>query len=322
MSLRSKIRPKNADISKRPLHAIPSNVMQSKMSRRLISEIVGDGCGSRGTRRIVGAARRFLHRTVIRARRCSRIAARMVGADGQRSVARTDRGDETSLSDLGSTMDQEADLHPVTCARCGATRAPELTESAARTPCPHCGATSINVDVSLSEQLTTAATASATLTPTDQARDWERRWHEVERELTELLAPQPGGMSGDAIHAARHRLHSFYVQAYHIKDALKAEAATTGIPGETVEAAITAEPALALLADLANLDKHGTLNRSPRSGHVPRIVSGSGTAATASDAGWRLDLQIEHGGRLLDGLMTAADAVDSWRRVLTGWGLL
>jgi hypothetical protein len=178
------------------------------------------------------------------------------------------------------------------------------------------------VHVSLAEQVTTTATVSATLTPADQGRGWERRWHEVECELTELLAPQPGGVSGDAIHAARHRLHSFYVQAYHVKDALKVEAATTGIPGEMVERTITAEPALALLADLANLDKHGNLDRAPRSGHVPRMVSVSGTTDTGGEGGWRLDLQIEHGGKSLDGLTAAANAVDAWRRVLTGWGLL
>ncbi len=71
----------------------------------------------------------------------------------------------------------------------------------------------------------TSDSVAATLTPADQVRDWKRRWHEVERELAELQAPQTGGVSGEAIHAARHRLHSFYVQAYHIKDALKNEIA-------------------------------------------------------------------------------------------------
>jgi hypothetical protein len=63
-------------------------------------------------------------------------------------------------------------------------------------------------------------------------------------------------MSGVAINAANHRLQSFYIQAYHLKDALKSAPA--------IEPAIAADPALALLADLANLDKHSRLNRPPR----------------------------------------------------------
>jgi hypothetical protein len=136
-----------------------------------------------------------------------------------------------------------------------------------------------------------------------------------------LLKPQTGDCSGDAIHAARHRLHSFYIQAYHLKDALKEEEASTGVPKATVENAITSEPALSLLADLANLDKHGNLNQPPRSGHVPQIVGAAGTSSSEK-AGWRLDLEIRHDGNPLDGLEVAEDAVAAWRRVLIGWGLL
>ena len=128
-------------------------------------------------------------------------------------------------------------------------------------------------------------------------------------------------MSGDAIHRTRHRLHSFFVQTYHLKDALKGESATIGVSAADIERAVTDEPDLTLLADLANLDKHGNLNRAPRSGHVPKIVSVSGIT-DATPGTWRLDLVIEHDLRRLDGLAFAKRAVEAWRKILTGWGLL
>jgi hypothetical protein len=42
-------------------------------------------------------------------------------------------------------------------------------------------------------------------------------------------------------------VHSFYVQTYHIKDALIADAASTGTAEAVVEQAVTGDPALALL---------------------------------------------------------------------------
>lgn len=70
-------------------------------------------------------------------------------------------------------------------------------------------------------------------------------------------------MSADAIADAEQQLRSFYLLTYHLKDDLIHEASSTGVRRPTIEAAITANPALALLADLANLDKHGRLN-NPR----------------------------------------------------------
>jgi hypothetical protein len=72
---------------------------------------------------------------------------------------------------------------------------------------------------------------------------------------------------------------------------------------------------------LANLDKHGNLNRPPRSRHVPVILHATSTRSSETD-GWRLNLDISHIGRQRDGLQVAQDAVDAWRRVLTGWSLL
>jgi hypothetical protein len=159
--------------------------------------------------------------------------------------------------------------------------------------------------------------------PGDQKRGWKQRFHEAERELKKLMEPQTSERSGDAVNAARHSLHSFYVQTYHIKDALKNDAASTGVSGTTVESAITNTPVLALLADLANLDKHGRLKDPPRSGSVPVIDDVGAISGDDSQPGtWRLDVVIKHGGKTLDGLKVAEDAVLAWRKLLEVWGLL
>lgn len=124
----------------------------------------------------------------------------------------------------------------------------------------------------------------------------------MERQLADLLAPSTDALCASAIHAATHRLHSFYVQSYHLKDALKAEAGATGVAAATVETSISNEPDLALLADLANLDRHGNLNMPPRSGHIPVVTSVEGQSLESPSGTWRLHLTVNHAGKALDGL--------------------
>jgi hypothetical protein len=159
---------------------------------------------------------------------------------------------------------------------------------------------------------------SLELTPGAQARDWRQRWVEIQGHLKRLLAPHSESMSAAAIQNANHDLHSFFVQAYHLKDSLIQDAQTTGVPADTVENAITADPNLALLADLANLEKHRKLTKSPRSGAIPTWdVSGVSDSGT----GWRLSLKIQHKGNTYDGLTFAGQAMSAWERHLKLWGL-
>jgi hypothetical protein len=51
------------------------------------------------------------------------------------------------------------------------------------------------------------------------------------------------------------------------------------------------------------------------------IVRATGTRSSESD-GWRLNLEIDQGGRRLDGLQVAKDAVDAWRKAVPGWRLV
>ena len=122
-----------------------------------------------------------------------------------------------------------------------------------------------------------------------------------------------------SIQTANHDLHSFFVQAYHLKDSLIQDSGVTGLTAATIESAITADPHLALLADLANLDKHGKLSKPPRSGDLPTWeLSG----ASDGGAGWRLSLKIRHKGTTHDGLTFADEAVSAWRSQLQSWGLI
>ena len=168
-------------------------------------------------------------------------------------------------SGCGSLLDQAADL-PV----------------GERAPCPICGSTLRQINVTCSENLKLAGSLSMELIPGTQARDWRQRWTEIQEHLKRLLALQSDAMSAASIQNANHDLQSFFVQAYHLKDSLKQDAGTTGVPGTTIEDAITADPHLSLLADLANLDKHVELRDPPRSGDIPTWkVSG----VSDSDAG-------------------------------------
>jgi hypothetical protein len=165
---------------------------------------------------------------------------------------------------------------------------------------------------------------SVVLTPAAQVRDWRQRWIEIQEHLKRLRAPHSEEMSGKSIQSANHALHSFFVQAYHLKDSLIHDSKATGVSGSTIENAIGQDPHLALLADLANLEKHQELKvdkkHQPRSGHVPvyGVVSGKSNGNT----GWQLSVEIQHNGKTLDGLTFADEAVSQWEKQLRNWKLI
>jgi hypothetical protein len=102
--------------------------------------------------------------------------------------------------------------------------------------------------------------------PHDTDPHWRRRWRELESEWSKLDHPITETMSAVAINAANHRLQSFYIQAYHLKDALRSVA-------PDIESTISADPAFALLADLANRCE---TSRREALGWLRRLWSGSG----------------------------------------------
>ena len=228
---------------------------------------------------------------------------------------------QISLNDrTGNNTTMDDTEHSVFCSGCGSPLdQPANLPVEERTPCPICGSMSRQINVTCTDKVKFTDSLSMELTPGTQARDWRQRWIEIQEHLKRLLAPHSGPMSAASIQNANHDLHSFFVQAYHLKDSLIQDAGTTGIPATTIENAITADPHLALLADLANLDKHGKLSKAPRSGDIPTWdVSG----VSEGDAGWRLSLTIRHKGKTHDGLNFAGEAVSAWKRHLSRWGLI
>lgn len=137
-----------------------------------------------------------------------------------------------------------------------------------------------------------------------------------------ILRPHTDGLSIASIHGARQRLFLFFIATYHLKDALKDAAGRLGLIPSDVEDTVTNDARLALLADLANLDKHMKLSRRPpRSGTVPVIGKISGSD-DQEGGGWQISVPIKHGARILDGLAVAEDAVNAWREKLTAWRLI
>jgi hypothetical protein len=208
----------------------------------------------------------------------------------------------------------------VVCSECRTPLPDAVAAASDRPPCPICGNRTVTVFVEASMSVSTISDAvlGLELAPADGSRDWRRRWAEAQRHLVDLTARCADQLTAEHVHAARHELHGFFVHTYHLKDALIAENA---VPAGQVETTITTIPALALLADLANLDKHGNLTRPPRSGDVPQIGDPRGVADGRAP-GWTLYLPILHRSATLDGLQVARDAVEAWERALQGWGLI
>lgn len=213
----------------------------------------------------------------------------------------------------------------VKCKGCGAQRPAVLASTTEKPPCPNCGETAIEVGVtSVTESVGILESVEAALGPAEQERTWERRWQDAQDHLNRLLTPRSEPLSAAAIHAAHADLQAFYIQTYHLKDSLRASSATTGISEQKIENEINNNPDLALLADLANLDKHYRLSRKSRSGDTPKIVSVRGINSSGGTApgGWRLGVEIEHLGHRLDGLHVAKRATAAWEHALKRWNLL
>jgi hypothetical protein len=210
----------------------------------------------------------------------------------------------------------------VSCPKCGVSRPSSLASTVPRPPCSVCGEQRLAIGVGIAEEIDTAESISVALRPGDQIQGWRRRWSDVKEWLPRLLVPREEELSGSAILAARAELLSFFVHGYHIKDALCAEANTLGLAPETIEEAITADPELALLADLANLDKHLRLDRPPRSGSVPVVEDASGVQAGSGEGGWMLELPIRHAGAVRDGLDVATAVTVAWESHLASWRLI
>ncbi len=199
-------------------------------------------------------------------------------------------------------------------------RQSELSSTSIRPPCERCGSNAIIINLAVEEMISISSQCIAELIPGKQNRDWKQRWELLKHDFEEIAAPRSNSMSRDAIHIAYQRLCSFYIYAYHLKDALKSASSEHGISKSVIESEITNDSRLAILADLANLDKHSQLTNKPRSGAIPNCkISG---IDNADGSGWLLSVKINHGVDLKDGIVVAKDALTAWHEKLNMWGLL
>jgi hypothetical protein len=176
--------------------------------------------------------------------------------------------------------------------------------------------------VSIVESLSISDHLGAELILGNQARDWKQRWKLIQDDIRLILSPHTEAMSNESIHASLHHLFSFFILTYHMKDALNVAATGLGLKPSEVEDAITNDARLALLADLANLDKHMRLTLPPRSGTVPVIERVSGVDNQVGGGGWQLSVRIRHGASVLDGIAVAEGAVTAWQKRLKSWRLI
>jgi len=209
-------------------------------------------------------------------------------------------------------------LSAVSCSKCGISRPSDLATLSERPSCPRCGGIALSFNMSIEESVTATDHCSTELVPGNQERDWKQRWKILQEEFQYISSPCTEVMSADSIHTSLQRLSSFFIHAYHFKDALKAASTEIGLTASDIEAAITNDPRLALLADLANLDKHLILNTQPRSGCTPVIQQISGIDNSAG-GGWFLSVKIKHGATVLDGITITQNAVAAWREQLMAW---
>jgi hypothetical protein len=175
------------------------------------------------------------------------------------------------------------------------------------------------VDLDLREEVLLRDDQIVTLEPEEQKRDWRQRWRLMEQELAELLKPQTGPLSAEAVVVVADRVLVFFVESYSLKEALRKEE-----PKHNVEAAIKVDADVGILIDLANLDKHGgklDAKHTPKTKIAPAIDSIRGELRSGTP-GWELRMVIKHGSAQLDGLDVANKGVAAWRRWLQGEGLI
>lgn len=212
-------------------------------------------------------------------------------------------------------------MREVVCNGCGTSLPKELASrpTTERPPCPVCGGTALKTALEVCDGATASDMYSSALELGQQDRNWKQRWENIKSEYQSLSAPHTESMGGDTIHAAVQQLYSFFVQAYHLKDALINDAPLPGLTRTVIEAAINSNRILSLLADLANQEKHRTLATTPRSGTVPMQQRILGVDVPG---GWNIAVEIQHGSSTHDGLTIARDVVTAWETQLRAWGLI
>lgn len=213
------------------------------------------------------------------------------------------------------------------CRKCGGS----LDEKAddppeAQKPCPECGSMDRHFEMLFEDgiQLSDAMQGVAEVHESGTRR-WGDQWARVHRWRDRLDAYRVGGGLDYSIHASvvRDDFYAFFMNAYHLKDWLEKDPATS-LTKADLQRAIAASTPLKLVADLCNASKHFELGSGGWSGQEPTLGSGKIMVSVGGDDhGIRMDSQcIElSDGTVLDAFGLADEILSAWRDALNGWGL-
>ncbi len=205
------------------------------------------------------------------------------------------------------------------CGGCGNPRIDmtEMPPPTNRTACSDCGSTSLKFSVTVHEHVGAAVdSVSYDMIPGVQPVGWRQRWQQLQRDVDAVCGPQSTPMCREAILDVTSRLYDLFVRAYHFREYLIDEAGVA-MP----RADVVAAQDIALCADLCNTEKHAVLANDVKSDARPRFVECRG-AANDSEDGWRLEVTIDHGGTMKDGVTALRAAITGWTQLLKGWGLI
>jgi hypothetical protein len=115
--------------------------------------------------------------------------------------------------------------------------------------------------------------------------------------------------------------YMFFQNCYHLKDWLKNDPTFGNVKKtkQEIEDYVTNTPCLALCADICNGTKHLVLDRSPRSGDIPKHED---FFLKAYEGGPRhgevsYTLVIEHQGTKRDALSLARECVTAWKAFIS-----
>jgi hypothetical protein len=110
-------------------------------------------------------------------------------------------------------------------------------------------------------------------------------------------------------------LYAFFLNCYHLKDWIKNDP-TLVFPdkAKAVEQFIRATPSLSICADVCNSTKHLSLDRPPRSGHVPKLMGA--LYATKKDGKiieGAIRCTVKLGEESLDVFQLATECIKAWK---------
>ncbi|WP_405717273.1 hypothetical protein OG607_00500 [Streptomyces sp. NBC_01537] len=147
---------------------------------------------------------------------------------------------------------------------------------------------------------------------------WESQWARVGRRLEDVRAVYQGAPGGTDV--AVDRVLSFFETVHHLKDWLGNDPASqvTKPHGDKL---INDHLVLQLSADLANGSKHLKLT-STRTGDTSTTIARNDVTVFVGTGNSAHRFYVASGGKEYDALQIAEDAVNEWRRFLSGRGLI